>query len=68
MPAAANEFSLQERLALVRKHRKLLTLFVASAMLSAIPVLLIPLIGYGLLRLQPLGEPGDSFRVLLTTM
>ncbi len=37
-------------------------------MLSAIPVLLIPLIGYGLLRLQPLGEPGDSFRVLLTTM
>jgi PAS domain S-box-containing protein len=40
----------------------------ASAMLSAIPVLLIPLIGYGLLRLEPLGEPGDSFRVLLTTM
>ncbi len=39
-----------------------------SALLSAIPVLLIPLIGYGLLRLQPLGEPGDSFRVLLTTM
>jgi PAS domain S-box-containing protein len=39
-----------------------------SALLSTIPVLLIPLIGYGLLRLQPLGEPGDSFRVLLTTM
>jgi PAS domain S-box-containing protein len=39
-----------------------------SALLSAIPVLLIPLIGYGLLGLQPLGEPGDSFRVLLTTM
>src|SRR5205823_2533887 len=27
-----------------------------------------PLIGYGLLRLEPLGEPGDSFRILLTTM
>jgi two-component system NtrC family sensor kinase len=40
----------------------------ASAALSAIPVLLIPMIGYGLLRVQPLGEPGDSFRVLLTTM
>jgi PAS domain S-box-containing protein len=40
----------------------------ASALLSAIPVLLIPLLGYGLLGLQPLGEPGDSFRVLLTTM
>jgi PAS domain S-box-containing protein len=39
-----------------------------SALLSAIPVLLIPLVGYGLLRLQPLGEPGDSFRVLVTTM
>jgi len=39
-----------------------------SAVLSAIPVLLIPLIGYGLLRLEPLGEPGDSFRILLTTM
>ena len=39
-----------------------------SAVLSAIPVLLIPFIGYGLLRLWPLGEPADSFRVLLTTM
>ena len=38
------------------------------ALLSAIPVLLIPLVGYGLLRVQPLGDPGDSFRVLLTTM
>jgi PAS domain S-box-containing protein len=39
-----------------------------AGLASAIPVLLVPLIGYGLLRLQPLGDPGDSFRVLLTTM
>jgi two-component system NtrC family sensor kinase len=37
-------------------------------LLSVVPVLAVPLIGYGLLRVQPLGDPGDSFRVLLTTM
>ena len=35
---------------------------------SAAPVFLIPLIGFGLLRVQPIGEPGDSFRLLLTTL
>jgi PAS domain S-box-containing protein len=35
-------------------------------MISATPVLLIPLIGYGALRAQPLGGSVDSFRVLLT--
>ena len=39
-----------------------------TAWASALPVLCIPLIGYGVLRLQPLGDPGDSFRILLTTM
>ena len=38
------------------------------SLLSVVPVLAVPLIGYGLLRVQPLGDPGDSFRVLLTTM
>jgi PAS domain S-box-containing protein len=31
-------------------------------------VFLIPLIGFGLLRLQPIGDPGDSVRLLLTTL
>jgi two-component system NtrC family sensor kinase len=39
-----------------------------SGVLSAMPMLLVPIIGYGLLRIQPLGDAGDSFRVLLTTM
>jgi PAS domain S-box-containing protein len=39
-----------------------------AAWMSAVPVLLVPLIGYGFLRLQPLGDPGDAFRILLTTM
>ncbi len=39
-----------------------------SALFSAAPVLLIPLIGFGLLRVQPLGDPGDSVRLLLTTL
>ncbi len=39
-----------------------------SGVLSALPMLLVPILGYGLLRLQPLGDAGDSFRVLLTTM
>ena len=38
------------------------------ALMSAIPVLLVPLVGYGLLRLEPLGDPGDSVREVLTTM
>jgi len=37
-------------------------------LLSVVPLLAVPLVGYGLLRVQPLGDPGDSFRVLLTTM
>jgi two-component system NtrC family sensor kinase len=35
---------------------------------STAPVLLIPIIGFGLLRVQTLGEPGDSFRLLLTVL
>jgi PAS domain S-box-containing protein len=33
---------------------------------SAVPVFLIPLIGYGALYVQPLGDAPDSFRALLT--
>jgi len=39
-----------------------------SALTSVIPVLGIPLIGYGLLWLSPIGGAEDSFRVLLTTI
>jgi PAS domain S-box-containing protein len=39
-----------------------------SAAVSAAPVFLIPLIGFGLMRIQPVGEPGDSVRLLLTTL
>jgi PAS domain S-box-containing protein len=39
-----------------------------SAVVSAAPVFLIPFAGFGLLRVQPLGEPGDSVRLLLTTL
>jgi PAS domain S-box-containing protein len=39
-----------------------------SAIVSAIPVFLVPVVGFGLLRMQSLGEPGDSFRILLTTL
>jgi PAS domain S-box-containing protein len=39
-----------------------------GALFSAAPVLLIPLIGFGLLRVQPIGDPGDSVRLLLTTL
>ena len=35
---------------------------------STAPVFLIPLIGFGLLRIQPIGDPGDSVRLLLTTL
>ena len=34
--------------------------------LAALPVFLIPLVGYGALFIQPLGGAGDSFRALLT--
>jgi PAS domain S-box-containing protein len=39
-----------------------------GAVFSAAPVLLIPMIGFGLLRVQPIGDPGDSVRLLLTTL
>jgi two-component system NtrC family sensor kinase len=39
-----------------------------SPIFSAIPVLLIPLLGYTLVQISPLGEAADAFRVLLTTM
>ena len=31
-------------------------------------MLLIPTIGFGLLKVQPMGDPGDSVRLLLTVM
>jgi PAS domain S-box-containing protein len=39
-----------------------------AAMFSTAPVFLIPLIGFGLLKVQPIGDPGDSVRLLLTTL
>jgi PAS domain S-box-containing protein len=36
------------------------------AVVSAVPVFLIPLIGYGALSLQPLDAHGDAFRALVT--
>jgi PAS domain S-box-containing protein len=42
--------------------------FWQSGAVSAIPVLAIPLIGFGLLRIAPIGEPGDSVRMLFTTL
>ncbi len=39
-----------------------------DAALSSAPVFLIPAIGFGLLKVQPLGDPGDSFRLLLTVL
>src|SRR4029079_19145919 len=38
------------------------------ALVSAIPVFLIPLVGYGTLYVQPLGRMDDSFRALLTSV
>jgi two-component system NtrC family sensor kinase len=38
------------------------------ALVSAMPVFLIPLVGYGTLYLQPLGGTDDSFRALLTSV
>lgn len=40
----------------------------SSPLLLVIPVLLVPAIGYGLAQVSALGDPGDSFRVLLTTL
>ena len=37
-------------------------------LVSAVPVFLIPLIGYGALYVQPLGPADDSFRALLTSV
>ena len=39
-----------------------------AAAVTAAPVFLIPLIGFGILRLNPIGDPGDSVRLLLTTL
>jgi PAS domain S-box-containing protein len=38
------------------------------AIVSALPALLIPLAGFGLLHVQPIGDAGDSVRLLLTTL
>jgi PAS domain S-box-containing protein len=40
----------------------------SSVMLLALPALLIPLIGYGVLNLESVGEPVDSFRLFLTSL
>jgi len=39
-----------------------------AAVFSAAPVFLIPLIGFGLLGVQPIGDPGDSVRLLVTIL
>jgi PAS domain S-box-containing protein len=39
-----------------------------NGFVSAIPVLVMPIVGFGLLRVQPLGEPADTVRLMLTTM
>jgi len=41
---------------------------VASVALLAVPSLLIPLIGYGVLNVESFGEPVDSFRLFLTSL
>src|SRR5262245_18342698 len=51
-----------EATALVSPHE------VASVALLAVPSLLIPLIGYGVLNVQSVGEPVDSFRLFLTSL
>ena len=40
----------------------------SSVAFSAVPVLLIPTIGYGMLTLDSLAAPADSFRMLLTSV
>lgn len=39
-----------------------------AAVFSAAPVFLIPVIGFGLLRVQPIGDQGDAVRLLLTVL
>jgi PAS domain S-box-containing protein len=39
-----------------------------AVLFSAAPVFLIPVIGFGLLAAQPLGDPADSVRLLLTVL
>jgi PAS domain S-box-containing protein len=39
-----------------------------DGLFSMAPVFLIPVIGFGLLRVQPLGDPGDAVRLLLTVL
>jgi PAS domain S-box-containing protein len=41
---------------------------VSPVTMLAVPALLIPLIGYGVLNLQAMGEPVDSFRLFLTSL
>ena len=40
----------------------------SSVTLLVIPALLVPLIGYGVLNLESVGEPVDSFRLFLTSL
>jgi two-component system, NtrC family, sensor kinase len=41
---------------------------VSSVTLLAVPALLIPLLGYGVLNIESVGEPVDSFRLFLTSL
>jgi two-component system NtrC family sensor kinase len=41
---------------------------VSSVTLLVVPALLIPLLGYGVLNIESLGEPVDSFRLFLTSL
>jgi PAS domain S-box-containing protein len=39
-----------------------------TILVAAVPVFLIPLIGFGLLHVQPIGPAGDSVRLLITVL
>jgi two-component system NtrC family sensor kinase len=41
---------------------------VSSVALLVVPALLIPLLGYGVLNIESIGEPVDSFRLFLTSL
>jgi PAS domain S-box-containing protein len=41
---------------------------IASVALLAVPSLLIPLIGYGVINVESIGEPVDSYRLVLTML
>ncbi|HEY7499658.1 MAG TPA: ATP-binding protein [Vicinamibacterales bacterium] len=41
---------------------------VSPVSLLAVPALLVPLVGYGVLNIQSVGEPVDSFRLFLTSL